>query len=63
MAALAADALAQAPWPRFALGGLSMGGYVAYEILRQAPGRVTRARADRHVGAPRHAEASENRAG
>ena len=41
MAALAADALAQAPWPRFALAGLSMGGYVAYEILRQAPQRVS----------------------
>jgi len=40
MAALAADALAQAPWPRFAVAGLSMGGYVAHEILRQAPARV-----------------------
>lgn len=40
MAALAADALGQAPWPRFAVAGLSMGGYVAHEILRQAPGRV-----------------------
>lgn len=26
----------------FALAGLSMGGYVALEVLRQAPGRVTR---------------------
>ncbi|MGI9424089.1 MAG: alpha/beta fold hydrolase [Hyphomicrobiaceae bacterium] len=40
--------------PKFALAGLSLGGYVAYEILRQAPERVTRlallganARADR----------------
>ena len=33
--------LAAAP-PRFALGGLSMGGYVAFEVLRQAPERVTR---------------------
>lgn len=40
MAALAADAIAQVPWERFALGALSMGGYVAYEILRQAPERV-----------------------
>lgn len=40
MAALAADALAAAPWPRFAVAGLSMGGYVAHEILRQAPARV-----------------------
>lgn len=28
--------------PRFALCGLSMGGYVAFEVLRQAPDRVTR---------------------
>ena len=39
--AMAARALAAAP-PRFALCGLSMGGYLAFEILRQAPGRVTR---------------------
>ena len=38
---LAADVLANAP-PRFALGGLSMGGYIALEIIRQAPERVTR---------------------
>ncbi len=40
IAALAAAALAQAPAPRFALAGLSMGGYVALEIMRQAPERV-----------------------
>lgn len=39
--AMAARALALAP-PRFALAGLSMGGYLAFEILRQAPGRITR---------------------
>ena len=39
--AMAARALAAAP-PRFALAGLSMGGYLAFEVLRQAPGRVTR---------------------
>lgn len=33
--------LAQAP-EEFALAGLSMGGYLAFEILRQAPDRVTR---------------------
>ena len=37
--ALATAALATAP-PRFALAGLSMGGYVAMEILRRAPERV-----------------------
>lgn len=41
MAAIAAAILADAP-PRFALAGLSMGGYVAMEILRVAPERVDR---------------------
>lgn len=41
IAAMASRALAAAP-PRFALAGLSMGGYVAFEIMRQAPERVTR---------------------
>jgi pimeloyl-ACP methyl ester carboxylesterase len=40
MAALAADVLASAPPGRFALAGLSMGGYCALEIVRQAPERV-----------------------
>jgi pimeloyl-ACP methyl ester carboxylesterase len=39
MGAIADDILAQAP-PRFALAGLSMGGYLAFEILRRAPDRV-----------------------
>ena len=39
--ALAADILAAAP-QRFALLGLSMGGIVAMEVLRQAPARVER---------------------
>jgi pimeloyl-ACP methyl ester carboxylesterase len=38
---MAARVLAVAP-PRFALVGLSMGGYVALEIMRQAPERVER---------------------
>ena len=38
---MAARALAEAP-PRFALGGLSMGGYVALAMQRMAPERVTR---------------------
>jgi pimeloyl-ACP methyl ester carboxylesterase len=52
IAELAANVLAHAP-PKFALAGLSMGGYVALEIMRQAPERVqglalldTSARAD-----------------
>jgi pimeloyl-ACP methyl ester carboxylesterase len=61
MAALAADALAQAPWPRFALGGLSMGGYVAYEILRQAPQRVSALALIDTSARPDTPEATENR--
>lgn len=41
MAAIARRVLASAP-PRFALAGLSMGGYVCFEILRQASSRVGR---------------------
>jgi len=41
IAAMAGRALAAAP-PRFALAALSMGGYVAFEILRRAPERVTK---------------------
>lgn len=41
MADLAAAILAAAP-PHFALAGLSMGGIVAMEVLRQAPQRVER---------------------
>lgn len=53
MADIARQILARAP-ARFALAGLSMGGYIAFEMLRQAPARITRlalldtnARADR----------------
>lgn len=41
VAAMAQRTLDSAPG-RFALAALSMGGYVAFEILRQAPERVTR---------------------
>ena len=41
MAALAGAVLDKAP-ASFALAGLSMGGYAAFEIMRQAPERVTR---------------------
>ncbi len=41
MSAIAEDILAHAP-PRFALAGLSMGGYVAFEVMRQAPQRVVK---------------------
>lgn len=41
IARMAAAILRDAP-PRFALGGISMGGYIAFEIVRQAPERVER---------------------
>jgi pimeloyl-ACP methyl ester carboxylesterase len=41
MAAMARRILALAP-PKFVLGGLSMGGYIAFEILRVAPERVAK---------------------
>ena len=37
---MASAALASAPGPRFALAGFSLGGYVALEMLRQAPDRI-----------------------
>jgi pimeloyl-ACP methyl ester carboxylesterase len=53
MAGVAADVLRNAPFDSFALAGLSMGGYVALEMIRQAGRRVqklalldTSARAD-----------------
>jgi pimeloyl-ACP methyl ester carboxylesterase len=41
MAGIARRILAVAP-PRFALAGLSMGGYISFEILRVAPERVVK---------------------
>ena len=41
IAAIARRILAAAP-PLFALAGLSMGGYIAFEIMRRAPQRVAK---------------------
>lgn len=38
---IAENILERAP-ERFALAGFSLGGYIAFEMIRQAPGRVTR---------------------
>jgi pimeloyl-ACP methyl ester carboxylesterase len=40
MAGVARDVLADTPYENFAVAGLSMGGYIALEIMRQAAGRV-----------------------
>ncbi|UFN48390.1 alpha/beta fold hydrolase [Roseomonas sp. OT10] len=63
IAAMAARALAAAP-DRFALAALSMGGYVAFEMLRQAPERITRlALLDTSAAPDSAARASQRRAG
>jgi pimeloyl-ACP methyl ester carboxylesterase len=41
MAAIARRILAEAP-PLFALAGHSMGGYIAFEMMRQAPDRIVK---------------------
>jgi len=42
MKGMGESVLRDSPWEEFALAGLSMGGYVALEVTRQAPQRVTR---------------------
>ncbi|ABD08833.1 Alpha/beta hydrolase protein [Rhodopseudomonas palustris HaA2] len=60
MAAIAGRILAEAP-PRFALAGHSMGGYIAFEILRQAPERVARLALINTQARPDSDEAKERR--
>lgn len=60
LADLAATVLAAAP-ARFALAGLSMGGYVAFEILRQAPERVAKLALVDTTAAPDPQEKAETR--
>ncbi|MBL8525775.1 MAG: alpha/beta fold hydrolase [Betaproteobacteria bacterium] len=57
---LAAEVLKHSP-PRFALAGLSMGGYVAFEIMRQAPERVQALALLSTTARPDTAEATANR--
>jgi pimeloyl-ACP methyl ester carboxylesterase len=61
IADLARSALEQAPEGRFALAGHSMGGYVALEVMRQAPERITRLALINTHARPDSAEATENR--
>jgi pimeloyl-ACP methyl ester carboxylesterase len=62
MAVIARRILAEAP-PRFALAGHSMGGYIAFEIMRQAPERVARLALINTQARPDTPEASERRRG
>ncbi|MFL5184479.1 MAG: alpha/beta fold hydrolase [Microvirga sp.] len=58
--AIAARLLRETP-DRFALAGLSMGGYVALEVLRQAPERVARLALLDTSARPDSVEASQDR--
>jgi len=60
MAEIARRILAEAP-PRFALAGHSMGGYIAFEIMRQAPERVTKLALLNTQARPEAPEALERR--
>jgi pimeloyl-ACP methyl ester carboxylesterase len=62
MGTIARRILAEAP-PRFALAGHSMGGYIAFEIMRQAPERVARLALINTQARPDTAEATERRRG
>ena len=62
MGAIARRILAEAP-PRFALAGHSMGGYIALEIMRQAPDRVAKLALINTQARPDTPEASERRRG
>lgn len=60
MGAIARRILAEAP-PRFALAGHSMGGYISFEIMRQAPERVAKLALINTQARPDTPEASERR--
>jgi pimeloyl-ACP methyl ester carboxylesterase len=62
MAVVARRILAEAP-PRFALAGHSMGGYIAFEIMRQAPQRVAKLALINTQARPDTPETSERRRG
>jgi pimeloyl-ACP methyl ester carboxylesterase len=61
IAGLARDALKQAPAGPLLLAGHSMGGYVALEIMRQAPERVAKLALLNTNARPDSAESTENR--
>jgi len=62
MGAIARRILAEAP-PRFALAGHSMGGYIAFEIMRQAPERVAKLALMNTQARPDSPEAATRRQG
>ena len=62
MGSIARRILAEAP-PRFALAGHSMGGYIAFEIMRQASERVAKLALMNTQARPDTPEAGERRRG
>src|SRR5947208_13613662 len=60
MGAIARRILAEAP-PRFALAGHSMGGYIAFEIMRQARERVAKLPLVNNQAPPHAADVSARR--
>jgi pimeloyl-ACP methyl ester carboxylesterase len=62
MTAIARRILSEAP-PHFALAGHSMGGYIALEIMRQAPERVVKLALINTQARPDTPEATERRRG
>ena len=61
IAAMAADALREAPPGPLAIAGHSMGGYVALELMRQAPGRIAKLALLCTNARPDSAESTANR--
>jgi len=61
MRALAAAVLREAPFERFALAGFSMGGYIALEMIAQAPERIERLALVDTSARPETAKTSEAR--
>jgi pimeloyl-ACP methyl ester carboxylesterase len=61
MADIAAAILADSPFTNFALAGLSMGGYIAFEVVRRAPNRVRKLALLDTVPAPDTPERIEGR--
>lgn len=61
IAGMAGDILDQCPFPRFAVAGLSMGGYVAFELWRRSRERITRLALLNTTARPDTAEQTESR--
>lgn len=61
IADIARTVLCECPFSRFAVAGLSMGGYIAFELFRIAPERITRFALLDSTARPDTAEQTERR--